>query len=360
MKLLGVRKRWWVVAALLILIAAGGIAFYVRVNSVDYKAAGLLAELRNEPPGFFEGWLIKLHLKSEPEPRDPFEIAQELADLGSNAVPYLVVALETHDFEVRLSAVKALESLGEMGPAAAPAVPALIESLKDESERFGAVYVLRWIGPAAAAELGVALRSESREIRDGATEILADMGPKAKRAVPALIAALEDKREDVRRVAIFMLGEIGPDAKQAVPALVVALEEDEGTVDNQAGDALIKIGGAAVPDLIDILRGMNRGERVLEYVKSVDVLAKIGRVAVPGLIDALKNDDPGRCGGQSVGDGGKSPGIPLTPEPGRMASRIIEPGCRAMRSEITLASLMIGFSLTVRSRMFFDAWLRLR
>ena len=34
-KLAKIRKRWWVVAALLIGIAAGGIALYVRVNSID-------------------------------------------------------------------------------------------------------------------------------------------------------------------------------------------------------------------------------------------------------------------------------------------------------------------------------------
>ena len=39
MKLLGIRKRWWVVVAVLILTTAGGIALYVRINSVDYKGA---------------------------------------------------------------------------------------------------------------------------------------------------------------------------------------------------------------------------------------------------------------------------------------------------------------------------------
>ncbi len=123
MKLWKIRARWWILAAMLILIAAGGIALYARINAVDYKADVLLAELRNEPPGFFEGWLIKFGLKDKRQPRDPEKIVADLVELGPDAVPYLIEAMPDDNSEVRLAVVKALETLG---PEAKTAVPALI------------------------------------------------------------------------------------------------------------------------------------------------------------------------------------------------------------------------------------------
>jgi HEAT repeat protein len=81
--------------------------------------------------------------------------------------------------------------------------------------------------------------------RAGAASALGDLGPGAKTAVPALAAALRDEYEGVREQAARALGQIGPDAKAAVPALQVTLRDTVDPVRLAAADALKKIDPAA-------------------------------------------------------------------------------------------------------------------
>jgi HEAT repeat protein len=64
-------------------------------------------------------------------------------------------------------------------------------------------------------------------------------------AVPALIEALKDKDRNVRRAAALALGKIGPATKDAVPALIEALKDKESYVRSAAAWALGKIGPEA-------------------------------------------------------------------------------------------------------------------
>ena len=68
-----------------------------------------------------------------------------------------------------------------------------------------------------------ALDHPGSDVRDCCARALGEIGPKAKEAVPALIGALGDK--SVRGNAIIALGKMGPAAKDAIPALR-ALEKD--------------------------------------------------------------------------------------------------------------------------------------
>lgn len=71
-----------------------------------------------------------------------------------------------------------------------------------------------------------ALRNKDDASHQSAPGALAKIGSPA---VPALVEALRDEHKDVRSSAAYALGRIGPDAKAAVPALVEALkDEDEG------------------------------------------------------------------------------------------------------------------------------------
>jgi HEAT repeat protein len=92
-------------------------------------------------------------------------------------------------------------------------VTSLIADLKrqDPSEQFKTVRTLGWFGPAAAP------------------------------AVPELIEALGSTSRLVRREATIALGKIGPDAKAAVPGLTAIT--DEPIIGLHAKEALIKING---------------------------------------------------------------------------------------------------------------------
>ena len=56
------------------------------------------------------------------------------------------------------------------------------------------------------------LNDEDPVVRRRAAGLLVNIGPKAKVAVPALIAALKDNDKDVRKNAALALGIIGPAA----------------------------------------------------------------------------------------------------------------------------------------------------
>lgn len=70
------------------------------------------------------------------------------------------------------------------------------------------------------------LRAPAPYTRAAAAYALASLGPAAKPAVPALIAALGDEMPTVRFPVAYALGEIGAAAAEAVPALTKVAEED--------------------------------------------------------------------------------------------------------------------------------------
>ena len=279
MKLWKIQKRWWVVAALLILIAAGGTALYIRVNSVEYKVEGLMAELREDPPGFFEGWLIKLGLKSERERRETKAIVRDLFRLDPGATPrlivswpnigtarrrelvvalaqnqvpaerilaVLVISLDDEDFLVRFNATQVLVRIDPVPKTFVPKLAEVLKAgkgpltLRESAELLvkidpGTTHVV----PVLAAALKVSDPPWLTQLWAAAE--LGQIGPEAKAAVPALIDALKDKDDGVRTAAAWALGRIGPVAKEALPALLDAESDVYFNVSKAAGEAIRKI-----------------------------------------------------------------------------------------------------------------------
>src|SRR6266853_3228581 len=129
--------------------------------------------------------------------------------------------LRAKDPNVRLSAVQAL---AQVGPEAKVAIPALIE---------------------------VFTQDEDWNNRTNAASALTRMGPDA---VPSLIEVLtKDSHTGTRGIAAEVLGNIGPEAKAAVPALIQAPKDAEGLVRTDAASALTHMGPDAVPSLIEVL-----------------------------------------------------------------------------------------------------------
>ena len=143
---------------------------------------------------------------------------------ASVAVPALVKSLGDKCWEVRKAAV---EALGDIGPAAQEAVPALVDALWDgPSVRDTVPKALGDIGPAAQATVPALVRALgdwSETLQVAAAKALGHIGPAAQEAVPALVKAIGDRRMAVREAAVEALGHIGPAAQEAVPALVKAL-----------------------------------------------------------------------------------------------------------------------------------------
>jgi HEAT repeat protein len=70
------------------------------------------------------------------------------------------------------------------------------------------------------------LKAAAPQSRNAAAYEISGMGPAAAPAVPALIAALDDDAATVRFPVTVALGEIGPAAKDAVPRLLKMMDED--------------------------------------------------------------------------------------------------------------------------------------
>jgi HEAT repeat protein len=70
------------------------------------------------------------------------------------------------------------------------------------------------------------LKAAAPQSRNAAAYEISGMGPAAAPAVPALIEALDDAEPTVRFPVTVALGEIGPAAKDAVPRLKQMMEEE--------------------------------------------------------------------------------------------------------------------------------------
>jgi HEAT repeat protein len=232
------------------------------------------------------------------------------------AVPTLAAALSDEDSSMRAAAA---EVLGRMGAEAKDAVPALVAAIADESDNASraataalgeigdpraidpliATFVRRplshgpddnpaedalaKIGLPAVLALAATLKSEVTAVRESSARVLGKIGPTAREATPALIAALGDAEEGVRRAAKTALGEI-KDAR-AVNPLIATFFRDELS-DDSAQVALGKIGSEAIPPLIAKLTDERHKIREL----SVSSLAHIGsaaRDATPQIIALL-------------------------------------------------------------------------
>lgn len=164
----------------------------------------------------------------------------------ANQIPLLVEALD--DANLRRGASIALAKLGEA------AVPALRNSLATENPdvRIWTAYTLGEIGPAAEPAVGdltKAVADSDDALRAVAAQTLGKIG--AASAVDALSNALSDENGQVSRQAAIALGQIGRPSKTATAKLIALLSDHN--IRPFARDALIRIGPSTAPLLVDSL-----------------------------------------------------------------------------------------------------------
>ncbi len=210
-----------------------------------------------------------------------------LASFGPRLVPVLAKALHAGETAKREAAA---DVLGRLGPPARPAVPALIEALRDKSAAVAltAAMALAQVD-ATRGGAAVQLLADSLDM-PGAALALANIGPEARAAVPALIAALKlskdtPDQELIRFYARLALARIG---RPAVPALIEALKDQREGVAPLAGEALgwvLPPPKEAVPALRAALQKDRRHAAV--YAHALGQLGPLARPAVPELTELL-------------------------------------------------------------------------
>jgi HEAT repeat protein len=170
----------------------------------------------------------------------PFWVYQELrAAPHPSAVPALVEL-------VRARRPWASITLGDFGPMASAAVPALRGALAHDGEdmRAYAAGALGSIGRAAAPALRDLLRSAKAPeewVRYNSLKSIRDIGP-TDECLPVLIEAMEDTSWIAREYSAHALAALGPSARAAIPALRRAAAGGESAVVKAAKNALVAIG----------------------------------------------------------------------------------------------------------------------
>jgi HEAT repeat protein len=211
--------------------------------------------------------------------------AYTLGDLKGGAVeaaPALCRALRDKENMVASQAAEALEQIARDSESARVVevmIPPLVNAVKEggrASAGFLARRVLRAIGDPAVPALVGLLSDRDRSSRVRALDVLRDMG-QSKAAIPDMAAWLRGDDRDLRWRAAMVLAEIGPDAKPAVPALVESLRDPlPNSYGDAAAAALIRIALPAAESesvLVPLLKDKDgvvrqRAQRVLSTVGS--------------------------------------------------------------------------------------------
>jgi HEAT repeat protein len=158
---------------------------------------------------------------------------------------------------------QAIESLGNIGPDADVAGPYIIGVLKyySEDEKIASIKTLVKLGPTVF-----------------------------NITVPAIIDTLDDKSYDVRKNAIYALAEIGPAARAAVPALNDNLDSGIWFFEGAAAYALMKI-WINDDDYFEKIAPLLSNDEPAVRRSVVSAMGELGEKGLP-ILDEIASTDP--------------------------------------------------------------------
>jgi HEAT repeat protein len=185
---------------------------------------------------------------------------------GVRVVPTLIELLKDDDPSTRIVAA---EQLGQVGPAARSAVPQLLnQATQDGSQHANttAAAALKWIDLTAA-----------------------------RRAMTHFIPRLHDPDVQQRRTACGVIGSLGPIAKPAVPALLAAAHDADALVRRNALIALASIGIPSSPIGVALLDGLRDSSSLVRQtvVAQFAFTVPLTQDAVTALTSILNDPDKG-------------------------------------------------------------------
>ncbi len=154
-----------------------------------------------------------------------------IGGLLTSLVGYIsATAQESPSLPSAIASVGVDEGLAAVSPPSAPVniatvspsdlPPIVVEANSPTSSTDAAIEALAKIGVPALPRVKLLLQDPHPRVRQRGAEILAKMGPPARRAMNELIYLLNDQDTDVRIAAAQALGSIGSEAASAVPALI--------------------------------------------------------------------------------------------------------------------------------------------
>lgn len=229
------------------------------------------------------------------ERRDPAR--QAVTRLGTNAVPFLIRALQTPDPAFGSAATESRKYLPRQ---LWVWVMQLARPRAGIDRRWPAAVALAALGPAAAPAvpaLGHALRDGDPRVSAAAIEALRVVGPPGLQVV---VEAMRTNDVTLLHHLAAAVGRAGPAAAEWAPQLVDVLFEASPACRFPVTHALKGMGGAAVPPLAE---GLRRGEVEIRElaVRTLRTLIGDDHAALQEVIQLSGSTDPAvRCGAMRV------------------------------------------------------------
>lgn len=233
-----------ILAAIVVgLLAVSGLLYY-RMHQATHSPPGVPA-----PAAAGNEWIDLLYSQN---PRDVEVATRRVTELGPAALPAIQAILRDPQSDAeRLKA--ALKACGILGKTAAPAIPEVAAVLPEPGLIAEAAIALSYMGPQAFEPLREALASDDPVLR---REALRSIGKLEERApldasavFPLLKTGIADRDAGVRAVAATYLGIIHQNSNEAVPALIAALADPDPEVRRASAAALPSFGADAAPAL---------------------------------------------------------------------------------------------------------------
>jgi HEAT repeat protein/lysophospholipase L1-like esterase len=228
----------------------------------------------------------------DPEARRRAADALSAVGLGAALVPALVAIVEDERAPGRAEAARVVGALGTGARHAGPALARALDAAEPEVRR-EALAALRTLGPAAESVPALLRALHDPALRWRVPDVLGELGPAAREAVPALTEALADANAAVRWRAAKALGRIGPAARKAAPLLATLTRDPQGNVRAAAVTALVRVEpdlGLSLPALRAAL-GDAEGQVRVKASDAIGALGPAARDAVPSLLPLLEDSD---------------------------------------------------------------------
>jgi WD40 repeat protein/HEAT repeat protein len=227
------------------------ISFYVleQVNSLYLFLLGGRGKTVHE--------LGKICASSDASEEEIKIAAKALVKFGKNAVTHLITALEINKIGEKRRII--VETLGEIGPIAQEAIPALVKSLADSDgnvrwaaaialeERIEPQWQLTEEAIKTLPELVKLLGTDETPVRKAVVDILGKIGQGSLKVVQPLVIALTDQHQDVRHAAANYLEKVDPQWRQRegtrkiIPYIIKIAEKHKNPTRCAAAAATLEI-----------------------------------------------------------------------------------------------------------------------
>jgi HEAT repeat protein len=228
----------------------------------------------------------------------------EIGPDAAEAAPALVDVLNTNrQPEVRREAALAL---GAIGPSSSASVPGLIEALANRSPTVvaGAAYALGRIGPQArAAETPLTRCAANSDplVKTVCAWALAkidvDNDARKQAAITQLVTALKSHQPALRNAALFGLADLKPAPGAVLPAMREILHDPDKSVAGTALYAVSSFGDPAIPALTEALK---RKELRPDAARILGQMGARASSATPALVEIVRTDENGRSRSEAL------------------------------------------------------------